>query len=262
MSDLILREYNGKKIRIREDRYVCLTDMAKASGKMYGNWRKTEPSQLYLAALSRSILLGIDLLIETVSSGPNSTRGTWAHPKVALRFAQWCSEEFAVQVDTWIDELLNTGSVSLKPGEKMYTLDMVVRREPAQWERMFSDEWIAEAEKITKWQWNWSCMGQWINDTCYSYLPTDVVEALRSLNPKNEEGRGRLHKHHQFLQPEIRDIVANHLNEVELLMKAANGNMDLFKLLMVNRYGRFRLTGEDELPLFKTQTVFIINAVA
>jgi hypothetical protein len=260
MADLILREYNGKKIRIREDRYVCLTDMAKASGKEFKRWYALESSKSYLGKLSTVVGKSVLDLIEIKRGGKD--QGTWGHPKVAIRFAQWCSEDFAIQVDCWVDELLTTGSVILNPGEKMYTLDMVVRREPAQWERMFSDEWITEAEKITKWQWNWSCMGQWINDTCYSYLPTDVVEALRSLNPKNEEGRGRLHKHHQFLQSEIRDIVSNHLNEVELLMKAANGNMDLFKLLMVNRYGRFKLTGEDELPLFRTQTVFVINAIA
>jgi P63C domain len=143
---------------------------------------------------------------------------------------------------------------------KMYTLDMVVRRTPAIWERMFSPSWIEQAESITKWKWEWSCMGQFINDAVYAYLPTDVVEALRELNPKNEDKRGRIHKHHQFLQPEIREIVVKHLEQVELLMRAAKGNMDLFKLLMVNHFGRFKLSGSDEMPLFKTQTVFMIQA--
>jgi hypothetical protein len=142
--------------------------------------------------------------------------------------------------------------------EKMYSLEMVVRRTPATWERMFSSTWIQQAEAVTGWSWEWSCMGTFINDCVYSYLPTDIVAMLRDLNPKNEDGRGRLHKHHQFLQPEIREIVSNHLGEVESLMKAAKGNMDLFKLLMVNHYGRFRLSGDGDMPLFKTQTVFVL----
>lgn len=260
MTDLILREWDGKRIRIREDRYVCLTDMAKASGKLLGDWLRLESTKSYLQALSRSMGIPIDQLTQKVTTGKNRDRGTWGHPKVALRFAQWCSDEFAIQVDCWIDELLTKGTVSLNPGEKMYTLDMVVRRTPAAWERMFYPSWIEQAELLTKWKWEWSCMGNFINDTVYAYLPNDVVETLRELNPKNEDGRGRVHKHHQFLQPEIRDIVSAHLKEVESLMKAAKGNIELFKLLMVNHYGRFRLSGENDMPLFRTQTVFIIQA--
>jgi P63C domain len=153
-----------------------------------------------------------------------------------------------------------TGYIAHGEVAKMYTLDMVVRRTPAVWERMFSSSWIEQAEFVTKWKWEWPCMGQFINDSVYAYLPTDVVEALRELNPKNEDKRGRIHKHHQFLQPEIREIVVKHLEQVELLMRAAKGNMDLFKLLMVNHFGRFKLSGSDEMPLFKTQTVFMIQA--
>jgi DNA gyrase/topoisomerase IV subunit A len=110
---MLEKTWNNFPIRIRQsDRYVCITDMAKACGKLYGNWRKLQQAQRYLEALSRSILIGIDQLIQVIDTGLNETRGTWAHPKVALRFAQWCSPEFAVQVDIWIDELLTTGSVS------------------------------------------------------------------------------------------------------------------------------------------------------
>jgi len=52
-------------------------------------------------------------LIESKVGGSLESTGTWGHPKVAIRFAQWCSDSFAVQVDCWIDELMTTGSVSL-----------------------------------------------------------------------------------------------------------------------------------------------------
>lgn len=160
----------------------------------------------------------------------------------------------AIGLRTLIQNALN-----YVPNEKLYTIDMVVRRSPASWERMFQRSWIEQAEKLTRWKWEWSCMGGFINDAIYAYLPTDVVEAIKDLNPKNEDGRGRVHKHHQFLQPEFREILVKHLDEVELLMRAAKGNMELFQMLMVNHFGRFKLSGEDELPLFKTQTMFIVN---
>lgn len=52
-------------------------------------------------------------LVEIRKGGDVSRTGTWGHPKVAIRFAQWCSDDFAIQVDTWIEELLTTGKVEI-----------------------------------------------------------------------------------------------------------------------------------------------------
>ncbi len=115
MSNLAIKEFKGQKIRIRpDDRYVCLTDMAKASGKRYPDWSRLDSTKSYLETLSGSVQIPTDQLIEVnESSGLNINRGTWGHPKVAIRFAQWCSDEFAVQVDFWVDELMTTGKVEL-----------------------------------------------------------------------------------------------------------------------------------------------------
>lgn len=131
---IIIREFNNQTIRVREsDRYVSLTDMAKASGKLFGHWKALTTTESYLDTLSS--IIGIPISEEnpdsvTVSSGVINTliaitkggipenQGTWGHPKVALRFAQWCSDEFAVQVDCWIDELLTTGKVQLNPEDQ------------------------------------------------------------------------------------------------------------------------------------------------
>lgn len=109
MLSVFDRNYNGRSIRIREDKYVCLTDMAIASGKLLANWTRTDKSKSYLAVLSSITQKSIIELIE-VGEG---NQPTWGHPKVALRFAQWCSDEFAIQVDSWIDELMTTGTVSI-----------------------------------------------------------------------------------------------------------------------------------------------------
>lgn len=109
-----VKSFNGRAIRINpETRYVCLTDMAKASGKLIGNWNRLQETTAYIEALGRIMRISIiDLVVSQVGNlGEDS--GTWAHPKVALRFAQWCSPDFAVQVDIWLDELLTTGKVEL-----------------------------------------------------------------------------------------------------------------------------------------------------
>lgn len=121
-------------------------------------------------------------------------------------------------------------STAVAPSTKVFSLEMVIRREPMEWERMFSSEWIKEAERLTGWRWNWKVMSTFIVSTVYAYLPCDVVMTLRQMNPKDGSGN-RSYKHHQFLQPEVRKIVSAHLNTVEDLMKAAKGNLSLFEML-------------------------------
>lgn len=106
----LIKSYKGKTIRVNPiTKYVCLTDMATASGKQLNDWVRLNKANCYLETLSA--ITGIPVMELLYVPGGNT--GTWAHPKVAIRFAQWCSDEFAVQVDFWIDELLTTGKVEI-----------------------------------------------------------------------------------------------------------------------------------------------------
>jgi len=118
----LIKSWNDKTIRIREDRYVSLTDMAQASDKNFGHWFANKSTNSYLETLSGVIGIPITELVQVKQGGTPDEQGTWGHPKVALRFAQWCSDEFAVQVDCWVDELLTTGQVSLQPKTKIQIL--------------------------------------------------------------------------------------------------------------------------------------------
>jgi phage anti-repressor protein len=139
--------------------------------------------------------------------------------------------------------------------EKVFTLEMAVRRDPMDWEQMFMPTWIAEAERLTGWKWTWKAMSHFINATVYAYLPVDVATLLRSLRNSQDKTL----KLHQFLQPEIREIVFDHLNTVEDLMRAAKGNLSLFELLMSNYFGRYKLieSDKDQLTLFEIETKYL-----
>ena len=125
----LIKSWNNRAIRIREDRYVSLTDMANATGKRFPDWNRLDGTKSYLATLSTVVQIPTTTLIDIVQGGNAEMQGTWGHPKVALRFAQWCSDEFAVQVDCWIDELITTGSVHLVPQPQQLTFDAQVRLE-------------------------------------------------------------------------------------------------------------------------------------
>lgn len=113
----IVKIYQGVTIRIREDRYVCLTDMAKANNRKVAQWLLLSSTKTYIEALVQVVGKPTSVLLEVGHGTP-----TWAHPKLAIRFAQWCSDSFAVQVDFWIDELMTTGKVSIAPEQPPLSL--------------------------------------------------------------------------------------------------------------------------------------------
>jgi KilA-N domain len=63
MLSVFDRNYNGRTIRIRQDKYVCLTDMAAASGKLFADWARLKSTTAYLAALSETMGIPIVELI-------------------------------------------------------------------------------------------------------------------------------------------------------------------------------------------------------
>jgi hypothetical protein len=107
----LIKSYKGKNIRINPvTKYVCLSDMATASGKLVADWLRLNATSKYLEAFQEAMGIPIAELLEVTDGN-----STWAHQKIAIRFAQWCSPKFAIQVDFWIDELMTTGTVELAP---------------------------------------------------------------------------------------------------------------------------------------------------
>lgn len=101
--------------------FVCLTEMSKIFPKKnLAHIVQSKEMQEYIAALSKiqNCILG-DLLI-VKHGGSDGEHGTWAYSKIALRVAQKLSPEFAVWVDTKIEELFTYGKTEIpnyKPQE-------------------------------------------------------------------------------------------------------------------------------------------------
>lgn len=118
--ETLIREWNGRTIRQREDGYMSLTDMCQACGKLFGNWKQLKATDSYIEALSSDIGIPISQLIE-VSKGNSAdiVQGTWGHRLAALELSRWLSPEFSIQCNKWIEELLTKGSVSLSTAPVM-----------------------------------------------------------------------------------------------------------------------------------------------
>lgn len=64
----IIKTWNNRKIRIRHDRYVNLTDMAQACGKRFSDWNRLVSAKSYLETLSGSVQIPVDRLIDVNES--------------------------------------------------------------------------------------------------------------------------------------------------------------------------------------------------
>ena len=81
-------------------------------------------TQRYIEALvkrekqkSDTGLSGITNFIKTKKGNSSSfTQGTWLHPKLAVRFAQWLDIDFALWCDEQIDHYIKTGEPMDKAG--------------------------------------------------------------------------------------------------------------------------------------------------
>ena len=101
------------------DVMVNATQMAKPFGKLVGSFLRLKEIKQYISLIELRYAdshNGNDYkALKVIQGGNPKLQGTWMCKKLALRFAQWLSPEFALWVDDKIEELLQTGSTSIKP---------------------------------------------------------------------------------------------------------------------------------------------------
>ncbi len=111
---MLVKSWNEKQIRWREDGYGCLTDMAKAVGKQVSDWTRLKSTKEYINVLSATRGIPVTQMLQVFQGSQHEDQGTWACKQICIRFAQWCSPEFAVQVDLWVEEIMTNGFVDIR----------------------------------------------------------------------------------------------------------------------------------------------------
>jgi len=127
-GDSIVRQFNSADIEQRvADGYINLNQMAQATGKRIDNWLRLQSTKELIAEFESQVASS-DLrkqspALITMTSGIQGQRGgggTWAHPDIAIQFAQWCSPTFALQVSRWVREWVTTGRSPLADTDRRY----------------------------------------------------------------------------------------------------------------------------------------------
>jgi hypothetical protein len=95
-----------------EDGYINVTNLCKAGGKKFAEWKRLDKTIAFLGALSSTVQIHTVELIKH-NTGGNGKRHTWVHPHVAINIAQWISPLFDVKVSAWVYEAMMTGKVDI-----------------------------------------------------------------------------------------------------------------------------------------------------
>lgn len=93
---------------------VNLTQMAKpyGSAKKPDNWLRLDETKDYLDRLSVSQKCATLDLVKVKRGGASGMQGTWCYDyRIAMRFAQWLSTDFAIAVDELLVRLLTRQAI-------------------------------------------------------------------------------------------------------------------------------------------------------
>ena len=112
---LILEDNSEFIIPMREDGYIHATALCKVANKQIGQWLRLKETKELRNKLEKSDMrINISQLIEVYKGNSGKySQGTWIHPDLGIKLAQWCSPNFSLQVSKWIKELLITDKVEL-----------------------------------------------------------------------------------------------------------------------------------------------------
>lgn len=109
---LIIQQYPTESnqaldITFNESGWFNATEAAKKFGKRPTDWLRLPETEKYLAALCKRSEVRKSHFTKTLKGNSKLfTQGTWLHPKLAIRFAQWLNTDFAVWCDEQIDMLI------------------------------------------------------------------------------------------------------------------------------------------------------------
>jgi KilA-N domain len=124
-ANAIALHKNGAVEFLRTGAYCNLNDIAKPFGKRLDNWMRLKGTKELFDAFANDPAYGGTEPIKTVvgrMSAPSDLRehskvlvqqGTFAHPDIAIQFAQWCNPGFALWVSRQIRHLLTYGEVNI-----------------------------------------------------------------------------------------------------------------------------------------------------
>ena len=236
MSSIIKREFNKQLYSFNLDGWFNATEAAKCFGRKPAHWLELPSTQSYMAALARAMNFDVGksdfALVRTQRGG--RLPGTWLHPKLAVAFARWLSDDFGVWCDLQIDAIIRNairaeGSANLLP--------LLLRQEPGAWELRFAPDYYRALARVTGTVYTGhaggtpALYGAMTDKWVYGGLLPDDVHAELKIR------RGASRKMHQWLTDGGQELLDK---QIDLVRSIANTSADMrdFEARMMLLSGR------------------------
>ncbi|MEX0445508.1 KilA-N domain-containing protein, partial [Xenorhabdus sp. SGI246] len=181
--------------------------------------------------------------------------GTWLHPKLAIRFARWLSVDFEIWCDEQIDTLIR-GNQPVFTDQRINAIFLLDK--PTTWEKRFQEPFYQALSRMSGLPYHGhvggtpSLFGMITSKWVYQVVLPDSVYA-----EAKEAAKDSKDKIHQYLKPEVRELVAEQLKAVTIL---ANSCMDYkdFEARCVQSFGK---PGEQGCLILPVEREFSYSAV-
>lgn len=117
-TNVIPIKYKGEPVSFNLDGWINATEVARRFGKRPTEWLRLPATNRYMRELSSALQIESDAgkshfgLVVAKKGGHG--QGTWIHPKLAVHFARWLDDAFAVWCDLRIDALLRSSPSDLQ----------------------------------------------------------------------------------------------------------------------------------------------------
>jgi hypothetical protein len=181
---LVVLEYQGHPITYQEDGWFNATEAAAKFARRPGDWLKLPSTDDYLSALCRQLRREKISLLKVIRGGRNRPDGTWLHPKLAIPFARWLDDDFAVWCDFQIDTLIRDVNDwsrqrhAAAASYKVMTLALLETRQQAG-KGCATHHYTNEARLV-----NWALVGAFTG-LDRDAMPTDQLDLLAHLEVRN-----------------------------------------------------------------------------
>lgn len=144
MSNIIKYDFEGQLYSFNLDGWFNATEAAKRYGKEPAQWLRLPDALQYLEGLERRY--GKIPYVKTSRARLDRGGGTWLHPKLAVRFAQWLDIDFAIWCDEQIDAIIRNG---IRVQGNADLIPLLLRPDAAEWELRFPPEYYHALAHIT-----------------------------------------------------------------------------------------------------------------
>lgn len=232
MSSIIKFEFNRQLYSFNLNGWFNATEAAKRFGQKAHEWLRLPSTERYIKALGKA--LGLDAgksrskLVSTETA--RGRAGTWLHPKMAVAFARWLSDDFGVWCDLQIDAIIRNG---IRAEGSVNLLPLLLRDQATVWEIRFKPDYYRALARITGTTYNGHTGGtpplygsitdKWVYG---GLLPADVHTELKAR-------RGASQKMHQWLTEGGKELLDRQIATVRDMANTSTDMRDFDARMMV-----------------------------